>query len=467
MLEARGISKSYRGLTAVDTVDLTIGDGEIILLRGPNGAGKSTLGRILAGVEPPDEGLVYVEGRRLAPGNPAAARSSGIWLVPQEASLVDSLTALDNLFLLLEKSNTRPRRRREFRRWVSERLDEISGRLGLEVDPSIRVARGPQGWAHRVTLMAALIAEPRLLILDESLSALSAESISKLFDLLGERASRGSSTMIVSHAIGDSEPRCTRLLHMDGGRLCDGALEAPEGAPVSTAGLGTKAGVPRDSPDGRSDPRPVCPDDDVLLEFSAPLAAAWLEISGSQAPGAFSVRRGEIVGVTGDETGEFFGSVASMARGSSHIPQIAMRAAAVAVPMDYDGLALFPDLSVRDNLSLRSGRTIAAGDATFTRWQQALGLGFPATEKVGALSGGNRQKVAILGALLSDTDLVVLQEPFYSLDTDSAAALEKVLQEFAGRGHGVVVVCDDPSRLERFCNRTIRVRLKEPVSSGR
>ena len=90
MLEAFGLSKSYAGRTVLEKVDLSLAEGETVLVWGPNGAGKSTLARILAAFERPDAGEITLDGRPLPPGDVAAARRAGIWLVPQEPPVIRS-----------------------------------------------------------------------------------------------------------------------------------------------------------------------------------------------------------------------------------------------------------------------------------------------------------------------------------------------------------------------------------------
>jgi ribose transport system ATP-binding protein len=448
VLEIREISKSYSGQVALDDVDLTIEAGQIVLLSGPNGAGKSTLAAILAGLERPDSGSVTVAGRRMRLGDPGEARANGIWLAPQRSSLVESLTGIENCLLLLEKSSQRPPRRKAFRRWVADQIQELSDLVGLDVDPSVRLVEVPHRSAHQLMLLATLLARPRVLILDESMAALPRPSIPRLLGYLQDLVAKGSAAIVISHAIDAVSDGCTRFVRLDHGRV----LEADQNAPDrETLPMALSYRDHLESSSAKSS-------DELLIEISESTSKSNSRAEDREEEAkshTLSVFRGEVVGIVGNQADSVAEVIAGRHKERTASGRVRLAGTVAFVPADYDRQAIFPNLSIIDNLCIGSRQPTESAHAIFEEWHSVLGLDARPTDQASSLSGGNRQKVAILRGLLSDPDVLVLEEPFYSLDTNSALAVESMIRQFAKRDRSVVVVCDDLPTLQRCCSRIV------------
>ena len=168
-LELTGITKQYPAVRANDAVNLRVAPGQIHAVLGENGAGKSTLMKIIYGAVRPDAGRVHWNGQPVQIANPQQARALGIAMVFQHFSLFDTLTAAENVWLGLDKTQSLAQ--------VTERIRAVSGAYGLDVDPLRPVHTLSVGERQRVEIVRALLTQPRLLILDEPTSVLTPQAV--------------------------------------------------------------------------------------------------------------------------------------------------------------------------------------------------------------------------------------------------------------------------------------------------
>jgi simple sugar transport system ATP-binding protein len=194
-LAARAISKRFGALVAVDHADLEIGFG-IHALLGENGAGKSTLVKILYGYLQPDGGDVVVDGRAVRVADPGAARTLGIGLVFQQFTLIPALTVAENVALFLPDLGAvlDPDA-------IAARIRETGARYGLSVDPSRRVGTLSLPEQQRVEILRVLLSGARFLILDEPTSALPAQEIDALFEILCRLRDDGYPIVLITHKL--------------------------------------------------------------------------------------------------------------------------------------------------------------------------------------------------------------------------------------------------------------------------
>lgn len=201
IVEMRGIKKRFGRVVALDGVDLEVEEGEVHGLLGDNGSGKSTLVKTLVGVHQPDEGEVYVKGKKRNITSPKDARSLGIATVYQDLALVDEMTVAANMFLA----------RFPMRRlagiipvvdWaeMNERAEQIlRERLNLNIDPTARVEFLSGGERQAIAIARALVTDPDIVVMDEPTSALSAESTRRVQELVKTLQDEGISVIIISH----------------------------------------------------------------------------------------------------------------------------------------------------------------------------------------------------------------------------------------------------------------------------
>lgn len=220
IIEMRGIEKSFGQVVALDGVDLTLEEGEVLALVGDNGSGKSTLIKTLVGVHQPDAGTISVRGQERAITSPKLAREYGISTVYQDLALVDTLSVAANMFL-----GRTPTRRIGFVRQVdwaqmNERAEEIlRTRLNIEVDATKDVEFLSGGERQAIAIGRALVTDPDIVIMDEPMSALSTDSKSKVRELVKSLNDEGITVLLISHSLDEVFGLTDRVTVLDNGRL--------------------------------------------------------------------------------------------------------------------------------------------------------------------------------------------------------------------------------------------------------
>ncbi|GAA4808236.1 ATP-binding cassette domain-containing protein [Nocardioides caeni] len=203
---ARGLIKTYGDLTAVDHVDLEVGEGEFVGVLGPNGAGKTTLLEMIEGLRRPDGGEVRVLGEAVWPRNGGLQARIGVQL--QASSFFERLTVREQIhtFASLYGVGRAP-------------ADEWLERVGLVDKISTRVEDLSGGQAQRLSIACALVHDPELVFLDEPTSALDPQARRNLWDLLSSINDAGRTVVLTTHHMDEAEALCDRVAVMDRGRV--------------------------------------------------------------------------------------------------------------------------------------------------------------------------------------------------------------------------------------------------------
>jgi ABC-2 type transport system ATP-binding protein len=210
MFEARLLTKRYSGIPVVDGVSFVIRPGEILGYLGPNGAGKSTTVKMLIGLLEPDSGQIEFHGRNVR--DDLKAFQTRIGYVPEEAHLYPHLSGREYLQLV-------GRLRGIERRILDPKMDELLRLVGLEADRHTPVASYSKGMRQKILLLAALLHDPELLILDEPFSGLDVNTAMVLRSLLGSLARRGKMVLYSSHVLEVVEKVCRNVLILHKGKV--------------------------------------------------------------------------------------------------------------------------------------------------------------------------------------------------------------------------------------------------------
>lgn len=216
LLEVKGITKRFPNVIANNNISLYIESGEILGLVGENGAGKTTLMRIIYGLETPDIGEIWWEGRRVIITSPRIAMKLGIGMVHQHFQLFPSLSVVENVVLGSEPVT----------HWLwfdrkkaLERVSELSNKFSFNLDLKVKVGSLSIGEQQRVELLKALYRQVRLLILDEPTTVLTPQEVEKLFDMLKRLASSGIGIVLISHKLKEVLSVCSRIVVMRKGQI--------------------------------------------------------------------------------------------------------------------------------------------------------------------------------------------------------------------------------------------------------
>jgi ABC-type sugar transport system ATPase subunit len=458
VLEASGISKAFGPVQALDGVSLALRPGEIVALAGENGSGKSTFARILAGVMSPDEGDIHVEGRRLEFGRPNDAIDGGIAMVSQEPMSVPGMSIAENVLL---HELHRPARR--FRRHdVATRAGAHLRQVGLGVDPHAPFASLRQGEAELAEVARALSTDPKVLILDEATTRL--PDPEELFGVLEHLvAERQLAVVLITHRLREIR------------RLCDRAVVLRDGALVGELGCDELS-------DERISAMMVGRElSDFFAKPDVDLGAPVLRLSGvvtdrSHHPVSLTVRSGEVVGLAGlvgsgrSELLETIAGVRARHGGEVRVGETdldgdsvgeALRAGVVLVPEDRWGQGLIRHDTITTNLALAGHAPLrrtrrrhdrkTANEAVLRYRVRCQDVETP----VGALSGGNAQKVVLARGVNRTPAVLLLDEPTRGIDIGAKSEIYHVIADMVARGVGVLVASSDLLELLGICDRIL------------
>ena len=466
------ISMSFGGKPVLTSVSLDIAPGSVIALLGANGAGKSTLIKILSGVHADHGGQVLVGGRPVALQSPLAARQLGIQTVHQRISegVVPGLSVAENL-VFEELAQGRGNPLLNGRRLLA-RAQEIQATLGLGWGADVLrrdVAELGISDQQLLILARALSTRPKLLILDEPTSALSAAEAERLFAIVGRMRADGIAVLYVSHRLGEIDALADRLVVLRDGRLTDdlakpfdwdralrAMLAQPQGAATARPTDGTRQGTGPDA-----------------------LALRGVPLLPGRRPQDLDIRSGEVTGVVGllgaGKTelarglfgAEPFPSGALELDGKPYQPRRpadAIRAGVHLVPEDRHADALIPGWSVAANISLPFLKSLSRAGLVRGSQEAALGrrtiaeLGVVARDEhstVEELSGGNQQKVVVGRWLAERPRVLILDEPFRGVDIGARRDIGRRARALAADGAAVLVLSADVDEVLEVADRVI------------
>jgi simple sugar transport system ATP-binding protein len=462
----RGIVKRFPGLVANDHVDFDVRPGEVHALLGENGAGKSTLMNILAGIYRADEGAILVQGEPFEPDSPRDAIAAGIGMIHQHFTLVPSLTVTENVLLGLD----------EPRFWLrlpeyGERIAALGERTGLRVDPEARVWQLSVGEQQRVEILKMLYRGARVLVMDEPTAVLAPQETQELFHTLRAMTASGGSIVFISHKLDEVLAIADRITVLRRGRV-------------------TAAGIPAA---GRTRPElaRLMVGREVLETIDKPPAALGdvvLEVLGVSADNdrelpalhevSLEVRGGEVLGIAGvagngqTELAEVItglrrctGSIRVNGTEVANRPPRASIASGVAhVPEDRHGTGSAPNLSLTDNLVMKSYRSepISRGWlldrlAARTRARDlttAYEVSAPSIDtEARLLSGGNLQRLIFAREISSGPSLMVAVQPSRGLDVGAVATVHRLLLERRSAGAAVLLISEDLDEILAVADR--------------
>ncbi|GAA5613304.1 sugar ABC transporter ATP-binding protein [Streptomyces platensis] len=456
LLRVEGVTKSFPGVRALDGVDLTLRAGEVHVLLGENGAGKSTLIKMLSGAHRPDEGRLLVDGDEVTVRSAQDAERLGIATIYQEFNLVPGLTVAENIFL-----GRQPRTRLGLvdKKTMRTRAAELLRRVRLDVSPNTPVAELGIARLQMVEIAKALSLDARVLIMDEPTAVLTSEEVETLFEIVRELRDAGVGIIFITHhleEIGALGDRVTVL--RDGRSVAEVPASTDEDELIRLmVGRDIAEQYPRRRPD----------------EPGAPLLRVrGLTRNGTTAGPVFEgidfeVRAGEVVGLAGlvgagrtEVVRAVFGvdrydagtveiDGKELARGDV---RAAMRAGLGLVPEDRKGQGLVLDASLQDNLTLarldrdtrgglvdRGAQRREAATAAERLKVRMSGLG----QSARTLSGGNQQKIVIGKWLLTDTRLLILDEPTRGIDVGAKVEIYHLINELTAAGRAVLMISSD------------------------
>lgn len=463
-LNASNLTKKFPGVTALEKVSLTVAQDEFVAVIGENGAGKSTLMKILAGIETPDEGTIEFEGRTVLMRDVTVAQAMGIALIHQELNLADNLDVAGNVYLGRE-----PRRGMFLQHQVMrEQTQQILQRLGATFPADTLVSELSLGQRQMVEIAKALSLHAKLLIMDEPTSSLSARETDALFAVIAGLRADGISILYISHRLSEVKQLADRVVALRDGRNA-GELSKTEITHDAMISLMVGRDMSHAFDHAAQSPGEVTLKVEGLKTIANPAHAI-----------NFQLRKGEIVGMAGlvgsgrtEILRALFGveppvsgnvSVGGQPVNASH-PEEAVTAGIALVPEDRKALGVFLPESVQWNVTLPSlSRDAQAG--VFLNQDAASDMSAAMKDllhikaasldtKVGTLSGGNQQKVALGKWLAMNPKVLLLDEPTRGIDVGAKREIYQLMEKLASEGMAILFVSSEMEEVIALSDRVL------------
>ena len=471
VMETKNVTKVYPGTVALKNVDFKLYRGKVNVLIGQNGAGKSTLMRLLAGIEQPTEGDIYLNGQLAKLCGPRDATAKGIAIIHQELNLFPELNVLQNIFMGQENIMARGlllnnKRNREDAARILKKLEHF-------VDLRTRVGDLRMGQQQIIEIAKTMVQQNmEVLIMDEPTSSLSKAEVEILFKLIGELKQQGITIVYISH-------RMEEIL-----RVGDYVTAFRDGCKVAEAWVRdidlswmVHAMVGRTQENLRIEKTKVRIGEEILRVDHARLPS---ESGGYVLDDvSFQLRAGEVLGVYGlmgagrtelletlmgmHPEAEIQMYMAGKPAPPKSIRQ-QVRRGLFLVPEDRKDVGLVHSLSVGKNLTIASLEKHARFGCLQKKSEEAAAdgavqkLSIKVSDKklpIFSLSGGNQQKVAIGKGVLTAPRVLLLDEPTRGIDVAAKEEVFKLIFDFAQQGFGVIVVASELGEILRVADRIL------------
>ena len=464
LIELRHVSKTFPGVKALKDVSFCVQKGEIHGLAGENGAGKSTLIKIMTGVYKPDEGAeIYVDGQKVSIKSPTDASAFGISVIYQDFSLFGNMTVAENIMFGFQKMN-----HHKLVNWKNMRnkARQILQDLEVNIPVNERVENLSVGKQQMVAIAKALVFDSRLLIMDEPTSTLSNAEVEHLFRIMDKLKKKGVSILFVTHKLDEMFRMADRIsVFRDGQYITTKEVDNLTQGELIRLMVGREVLFTK---------KAAGQEGEVLLEVEG------LTKKGNYKDISFQLRRGEILGITGlvgSGRSEILLTLFGILKPDSGKIRLKGQEVSIASTSAAEklGFALIPENRLTEGAfldkSIKENITITKLDAV----KNSRGLLDPEKERelaqkyaemldvrplqiernVRNLSGGNQQKVVIAKWLVSDPDILLVDEPTNGIDIGAKTEIHNLLQRLAGQGKAIIVVSSEMLEIISLADRVL------------
>ncbi len=464
ILEMTNICKSFPGVKALDNVQLKVRPGTVHALMGENGAGKSTLMKCLFGVYIEDEGKILIDGKECKFSNPKQAMENGVSMVHQELNQVLQRDVMDNIWL------GRYPGKGGFvsQKIMYEETKKIFDDLGIDVDPRIKMAKLSVSQRQMVEIAKAASYNAKILVLDEPTSSLTQEEVDHLFEIINKLRKKGCGIIYISHKMEEILQISDDVTIMRDGKWID---------TIPSKNLTTdkiiKLMVGRDLTNRF--PLKTNEPSEVILEVK--------NLTGTYQPSiidaSFELRKGEILGVAGlvgskrTELLETIFGIAHHNEGeiilngkkvNNKDSRTAIKNGFALLTEERRANGIFGGLDIKFNATIanidnysKSGVLNNKQMTDDTKWViDSMRVKTPNQKtQIRTLSGGNQQKVIIGRWLLTNPEILLLDEPTRGIDVGAKYEIYQLIIDLANKGKGIIVVSSEMPELLGICDRIL------------
>jgi simple sugar transport system ATP-binding protein len=470
ILRVRELTKKFPGILANDCIDLDIYPGEVHALLGENGAGKSTLVKCMYGFYQRDSGEIIIRGKSVDIRSPHNAREHQIGMVFQNLTLIPALSVVENIALFLPDLPPVPDLKS-----IAQMLNNLGERYHLEVDPWVLVKDLSIGQQQKVELLKLLLAESRILILDEPTRVLAPHEIEGFFQVLEQLVNDKFAVILITHKLNEVLQCADRITVLREGRVA-GKLTRHEANEEKLVKMMFEKEISALNINRK----------DRQTEKTLPI----LELRGvsTQGEGAetslkkidLEISQGEIVGIAGvsgngqRELGDVILGTIKCTMGTKHlygknvtnhsIRQL-RRTGISFIPEDPLTMAAIPYLTVLENMAVTNSGRYSRYGGLMMDWQavkvdtenamKQLGFSFSLYVPSKSLSGGNLQRMVIVREMSHEPQLIIASYLTRGLDVQSTNAARQALIRARDNGAGVLLISEDLEELFNLSNRLI------------
>lgn len=467
VLELRGITKIFPGVKALDHVQFQLRPGEIHALMGENGAGKSTFIKIITGVHSPEEGEIFFNGQKIELKSPLDAQKLGIAAIYQHVTCYPDLSVTENIFMGHEKVQKGTNRILWNQMHAEARL--LLQELGVTFDPKTLMGTLSIAQQQIVEIAKALSTHAKIIIMDEPTAALTKRESEELYKITEKLRDNGTSIIFISHRFEDMYRLASKVtVFRDAKYIGTWGVREISNEELIVAMVGREI--------TQLFPKKPSKIGEELLRIEG------LGQTGAFADVSFTLRKGEILGLTGlvgagrSEVCQAIFGIMPYDSGKIYLeekevrinsPQEAMNLGIGYLPEDRQKQGLVLQWGIGRNITLSTMKKFSPrgwlNDSREADVAKAL------SEKVGvkansifdlasSLSGGNQQKVIVAKLLSADLKIIILDEPTKGVDVGAKSAIHEIMSDLACQGYGIIMVSSEMPEVLGMSDRIVVMR---------
>jgi ribose transport system ATP-binding protein len=480
LLRMENIRKVFSGVVALENVSLTLQRGEVHSLVGENGAGKSTLIKVLTGAYLRDGGEVFLEGKPVNFRSPEDANHAGVVAVYQEVNLLTFRTVAENIFLGREP------RKFGLVDWAKMNRDagELLNNLGLNINPKAELGSLNIALRQMIAIARGVSLGAKVLVLDEPTSSLTEKEVGILYEVIRRLKEQGTAIIYISHRFDELYAVCDKVTILRDGKFVGTRdLQGLERIDLICLMLGKQ----REELERKG--ATAFGEHHETQKDSVPLLKTEKLTRGHRLKNvSLAARKGEILGMAGllgsgrtDVARAVFGAdkteSGKVALDGKEIklrsPNDAINAGIAFLSEDRKAEGIFPEWSVRENLTLAALPALTAlgvvsrskQNAVVDKYMKRLGIkASSADQKIRELSGGNQQKVLLARWLCKNPKFLIMDEPTRGIDIGAKGEIQKLVNELANEGLGVLMISSELEELVEGSSRVVVMRDGELVA---
>lgn len=477
LLQTKGLSKSFANVAALSAVDFNLYPGEVHAVLGENGAGKSTLIKLITGVYRKDAGTILLDNREIEPRSPHHAQEFGISTVYQEINLIPTLSVAENIYL------GRQPMRFGFvdMRATNRQAQALLKRYNIDIDVTRTLSTFSVAIQQLIAIARGVDMSAKVLILDEPTASLDRAEVTMLFDVIRALKKQGIGVLLITHFIDQVYEISDRITVLRNGQKVGEYMtaELSRGKLISEM-LGKELGEVLLGADENGSAANV--------DHAGFLQVSGLGRKGMLEPLDLAVNKGEIVGLAGllgsgrteaallifginaSDQGEFR---VKGERVSVNTPRQAIQHGFALCPEDRKAEGIFAELSVRENIILAlQAKQGWLRHLPYKRQQEiademikALHIVTPdANKPAGQLSGGNQQKVILARWLVSQPELLILDEPTRGIDVGAHAEIVGIIKRLCKQGIALLVISSELAEVVDYSDRVVVLRDRKKLT---